>query len=40
LASQGDRVAIQGIAPDQSVVTSTFLGWTRLSAGQKVEVLQ
>jgi RND family efflux transporter MFP subunit len=40
LASQGDRVAIQGIEPDQLVVTSTFLGWTRLSAGQKVEVLQ
>lgn len=40
LASQGDRVAIQGIKPDQPVVTSTFLGWTRLSAGQKVEVLQ
>ncbi len=39
-ASQGDRVAIQGIKPDQPVVTSTFLGWTRLSAGQKVEVLQ
>jgi multidrug efflux pump subunit AcrA (membrane-fusion protein) len=40
LASQGDRVAIRGIESDQAVVTSSFLGWTRLSAGQKVEVLQ
>ena len=40
LASQGDRVAIRGIEPNQPVVISTFLGWTRLSAGQKVEVLQ
>jgi len=40
LASQGERVAIQGIEPDQVVVTSSFLGWTRLSAGHKVEVLQ
>ncbi len=40
LARQGDRVAIQGIEPGQWVVTSTFLGWTRLSAGQKIEVLQ
>ncbi len=30
--------AIEGIAPDTQVVRSSFLGWTRLSAGEPVEV--
>jgi len=40
LASTEDTVAIDGIKPDEQVVTNTFLGWTTLSAGKKVEVLK
>jgi len=40
LASSGDTVAIEGIEPDTQVVTNTFLGWTILSGGKKVEVLK
>ena len=40
LASSEEKVAIEGIAPQQQVVTNTFLGWTTLSAGKKVEVIK
>lgn len=40
LASTEDRVAVEGIDPNEQVVINTFLGWTTLSAGKMVEVLQ
>ena len=40
LASSEDKAAIEGIAPKQQVVTNTFLGWTTLSTGEKVEVIK
>jgi RND family efflux transporter MFP subunit len=40
LTSSEDKVAIEGIAPKVQVVTNTFLGWTTLSAGEKVEVIK
>ena len=40
LASTEDQVAVAGIEPDNQVVTNTFLGWTILSNGKKVEVLK
>ncbi|MCK4999536.1 MAG: efflux RND transporter periplasmic adaptor subunit [Anaerohalosphaera sp.] len=40
LGSSGDIVAVEGIEPNQQVVTNSFLGWTTLSSGKKVEVLQ
>ena len=40
LGYSGDIVAVEGIEPDQQVVTNSFLGWTTLSSGNKVEVLQ
>ncbi|RKY23266.1 MAG: hypothetical protein DRP62_06265, partial [Planctomycetota bacterium] len=40
LASAGDTVAVDGVDPNEQVVTNTFLGWTTLSAGKKVEVLK
>jgi len=40
LASTEDMVAVEGVEPNEQVVTNTFLGWTTLSAGKKVEVLQ
>lgn len=35
-----DRAAVSGVAPGALVVRNTFLGWTNLSAGQKVEAVQ
>jgi len=35
-----DSVGVKGIKPGDRVVTNTFLGWTALSAGRKVEVIQ
>ncbi|MCK5173460.1 MAG: hypothetical protein KAR47_08715, partial [Planctomycetes bacterium] len=40
LASSEEKVAIEGIAPQQQVVTNTFLGWTTLSTGEKVEMIK
>ena len=40
LASTEDEVAVAGIEPDDQVVINTFLGWTTLSEGKKVEVLK
>jgi len=40
LGSSGDDVAVEGVEPGAQVVTSTFLGWVRLAAGQKVEVVK
>lgn len=40
LAYTEDTVAIEGIEQNEQVVTNTFLGWTTLSAGKKVEVLK
>ncbi len=40
LASTEDAVAVEGVEPDEQVVTNTFLGWTRLSGDMKVEVLE
>ncbi|MDZ7696267.1 MAG: efflux RND transporter periplasmic adaptor subunit [Deltaproteobacteria bacterium] len=38
LAAGGDRLAVTGMAPGEQAVTSTFLGWARLSAENRVEV--
>lgn len=38
LAASGDRLAVTGMAPGEQAVTSTFLGWARLSAENRVEV--
>lgn len=40
LAYSEDKVAVEGIGPNEQVVTNTFLGWTTLSAGKKVEVIK
>jgi len=40
LASTEDMTAVEGIEAGRQVVTNTFLGWTTLSAGKKVEVIQ
>ena len=40
LESSGDEVAVRGIEPGDRVVTSTFLGWARLSSGITVEVVE
>lgn len=40
LGTSGDKVAVEGISPGTWVVRSTFLGWNRLSTGEKVEVIQ
>jgi len=37
LGRNNDRVAVEGIEPGTEVVMSTFLGWSRLSAGLTVE---
>ena len=37
LGASGDRAAVSGIDPGVSVVENTFLGWARLSSGEKVE---
>ncbi|MDW7710934.1 MAG: efflux RND transporter periplasmic adaptor subunit [Deferrisomatales bacterium] len=38
VASGGGKVAVEGIDPGLEVVTSTYLGWNRLAAGERVEV--
>jgi len=40
LASTEDTVAVEGVEPNEQVVTNTFLGWATLSAGKEVEVLK
>ncbi|MBS3808877.1 MAG: efflux RND transporter periplasmic adaptor subunit [Desulfobacterales bacterium] len=40
LGMSGDKVAVKGVSPGARVVRSTFLGWNRLSSGEKVEVIQ
>jgi len=40
VAGGGDDVAIEGIAAGEKVVTSSFLGWARLSGGMKVEAIR
>jgi len=40
LASTEDTVAVEGVEPNEQVVTNTFLDWTILSAGKKVEILK
>lgn len=40
LGSSQDRVAVEGISPGEQVVQNTYLGWARLSSGQKVEAVQ
>ncbi len=40
LAHAGDQVAVQGVAPGEEVVTSTFLGWARLADGMRVEAIR
>ncbi len=40
LGQAGGEVAVDGIAPGATVVESTYLGWTVLSAGRTVEVLE
>ncbi|MCD6393417.1 MAG: efflux RND transporter periplasmic adaptor subunit [Planctomycetes bacterium] len=40
LASTENMTAVEGIEAGRQVVTNTFLGWTTLSAGKKVEVIQ
>jgi len=38
--TDGDRAAVSGIDPGVSVVENTFLGWARLSSGEKVEAVR
>ena len=40
LGQDGDETAVQGIEPGTTVVLSTFLGWSRLSAGLPVEAIR
>ncbi|MCF8030627.1 MAG: efflux RND transporter periplasmic adaptor subunit [Desulfohalobiaceae bacterium] len=40
LGTSGDRAAVSGIDPGVSVVENTFLGWARLSSGEKVEAVR
>jgi len=40
LGTDGDRAAVSGIDPGASVVENTFLGWARLSSGEKVEAVR
>jgi RND family efflux transporter MFP subunit len=40
LGTDGDRAAVSGIDPGVSVVENTFLGWARLSSGEKVEAVR
>lgn len=35
-----DQVAVKGLSPGTQVVRNTFLGWNRLSSGEKVEVIR
>ncbi|MFW5874643.1 MAG: efflux RND transporter periplasmic adaptor subunit [bacterium] len=40
LGRSGDRAAVSGIDAETRVVENTYLGWTTLSSGQKVEVVE
>ncbi len=40
LATTGEAAAVEGVTPGEIVVTSSFLGWVRLSSGLRVEVVQ
>lgn len=40
LGTSGDSVAIEGVKPGEQIVTNTFLGWAKLSAGRKVEIVK
>lgn len=40
LGTQGDEVAVSGIAPETVIADSTFLGWAQLSSGREVEVIK
>jgi RND family efflux transporter MFP subunit len=40
LGASGDRAAVSGIDPGVSVVENTFLGWARLSSGERVEAVR
>lgn len=35
-----DRAAVEGVEPGEEVVRNTFLGWARLSSGEKVEAVR
>lgn len=37
---QNDRAAVSGLKPGAEVVENTFLGWTRLSSGEKVKAVR
>jgi len=38
--TDGNRAAVSGIDPGVSVVENTFLGWARLSSGERVEAVR
>ncbi len=38
--AQANKVAVEGVKPGELVVVNRFLGWTRYSPGQKVEVIE
>ena len=38
LGRSGDQAAVEGVAPGETVLLHTFLGWARLSEGLRVEV--
>jgi len=40
LATSQDDAAVKGIEPNEQIVTNTFLGWTILSNGEKVEAIK
>jgi HlyD family secretion protein len=40
LGSSQDRVAVKGISPGEQVLQNTYLGWARLSSGQKIKAIQ
>ncbi len=40
LASTEETVALEGIKPNEQVVTNTFLGWAVLSSGKEVEIVK
>jgi len=40
LGRNDDETAVEGIEPGADVVLSTFLGWSRLSTGLRVEAIR
>mgnify|MGYP000645023216 CR=1 FL=1 len=40
LGFTGDQAAVTGVPPGMRLVRNTFLGWARLSSGEKVEAVQ